>query len=346
MTLPLPKFLMATCQVGAEPALKGEFARRWPAFRPAFARPGFVTFKLPEDHGLAPEAPLEAIFARALCFSLGTVEGETTEALVEGLWRLAEPWGCGGLHVWRRDPKAPGESGFEPGIDEEDVRIAKAIRAARPDLDLPTWLSPGTRVLDCVIVEPDQWRLGFHTAGPPATCWPGGFCGARLPPHAVSRAWLKMEEALRWSQLPLEPGQRVAELGSAPGGAAQALLDRGLLVTGIDPAEMDPAALAHPNFTHIRKRGADVRRREFRKIRWLTADMNVAPRYTLDTVEAIVTHPETRVRGLLLTLKLLDWALAEQIPEYLFRIRTWGYKQISARQLAHNRQEITVAARR
>jgi 23S rRNA (cytidine2498-2'-O)-methyltransferase len=74
--------------------------------------------------------------------------------------------------------------------------------------------------------------------------------------------------------------------------------------------------------------------------------MNVAPRYTLDTVEAIVTHREVNIRGLLLTLKLLDWDLAERIPEYLERIRSWGYAQVRARQLAHNRQEICVTALR
>ena len=113
----------------------------------------------------------------------------------------------------------------------------------------------------------------------------GGIIPLELPPHAVSRAWLKMEEALRWSQLPMEPGSRCVEIGSSPGGASQALLDRGLIVIGVDPAEMDPAVAAHPNFTHLRKRASEVRRKEFRKVRWLTADMNVAPNYTLDAVE-------------------------------------------------------------
>ena len=49
---------------------------------------------------------------------------------------------------------------------------------------------------------------------------------------------------------------------------------------------------------------------ELRKVRWLTADMNVAPTYTLDTVEAIVTHREVHIEGLLLTLKLMDGTLA------------------------------------
>ena len=135
-----------------------------------------------------------------------------------------------------------------------------------------------------------------------------------LPADAVSRAWLKMEEALGWSQLPLTPGARVAEIGSAPGGASQALLARGYHVTGIDPAEMPPTVLAHPHFTHIRRRSTQVRRREFRKIRWLMADMNVAPNYTLDAVEAIVTHAEVSIRGMLLTLKLIEWEMAAQAP--------------------------------
>jgi 23S rRNA (cytidine2498-2'-O)-methyltransferase len=121
-------------------------------------------------------------------------------------------------------------------------------------------------------------------------------------------------------------------------------LARGYNVIGIDPAEMDPAVLAHPNFTHIRRRAVQVRRRDLRKVRWLMADMNVAPGYTLDVVESIVTHPEVNVRGMLLTLKLFEWKLAGELPAWLDRIRSWGYNVVRARQLQHNRQEVCVAA--
>jgi len=46
---------------------------------------------------------------------------------------------------------------------------------------------------------------------------------------------------------------------------------------------------------------------------------------------------------MLLTLKLPDWQLAERIPEYLDRIRSWDYRYVRARQLAFNRHEICVA---
>ena len=49
---------------------------------------------------------------------------------------------------------------------------------------------------------------------------------------------------------------------------------------------------------------------------------------------------------MLLTLKLSDWKLAGQISEYIDRIRGWGYKYVHARQLAHNRHEICIAAMR
>jgi hypothetical protein len=32
------------------------------------------------------------------------------------------------------------------------------------------------------------------------------------------------------------------------------------------------------------------------------------------------------------------------VPAYLERVRSWGFNQVSARQLQHNRQEICVAA--
>ena len=79
--------------------------------------------------------------------------------------------------------------------------------------------------------------------------------------------------------------------------------------------------------------------------RWLAADMNVAPDYTLDAVEAIVTHPDVHVEGMLLTLKLLDWGLAERVARLSGAIDSWGYPQVAARQLQHGRQEICVVGR-
>lgn len=346
-----PTFLMITCQVGAEPAVKRELARRWPEFRFAYSRPGFLTFKLPTGHGLADDFDLASVFARAYAFSLGKTGGETAEERAQGVWRLAEGREINALHVWQRDTAAPGVRRFEPGITPEAIEAEKLIRAAAPaetvaGIRAAPPAEAADAVLDCVLVGPQEWWVGWHRTRSLVSRWPGGMFDLQLPKDAVSRAWLKMEESLRWSELPVKKGDRAVEIGCAPGGSCQALLGRGLRVVGIDPAEVDPVVLAHPRFTHLRKRGHEVPRREFRDTRWLFADMNVAPGYTLDTVEAIVTHRLVHVQGLVLTLKLLEWDLAAELPEYLARIRSWGYPQVRARQLQHNRQEICVAATR
>ena len=347
-----PHFLFVTCQVGAEKAVKGEAARQQPPLRFAFSRPGFLTFKLPVDEDAASRLNFEATFARAWGFSLGQASGEDQTGLARSVWEVLGNRSVRRVHVWARDAAAPGQHSFEPSITPEALAAREAILQACPtprmlaaDAALPDVpAKPGETVLDCVLVGTHEWWVGYHRAGAVPTRWPGGMMPLTLPARAVSRAWLKMEEALRWSELPIPRGARCAEIGSAPGGASQALLARGLEVIGIDPAEMAPIVLGHPKFTHIRRKVAEVRRRDFRKVRWLTVDMNVAPQYTLDAVEAIVVHPELNIRGMLLTLKLFDWEMADGVPAYLQRIQGWGFNQVRARQLQYNRREICVSA--
>jgi 23S rRNA (cytidine2498-2'-O)-methyltransferase len=344
------KFLFTICQAGAEAALKAEIARQWPAFRFAFSRPGFVTFKLPDGFRLAIDFDLQSTFARTYGFSLGKVSGSNAQELAQQAWKLAEQQRPHHVHAWQRDSTMPGENGFEPGTTPLANEIGQLFVDARPSyLDAPLPInqiaSPGQIVLDCALVQPNEWWIGFHQATVVPQRWPGGVPLVPRKPSAVSRAYLKMMEALQWSQMPVRRGDKCVEIGSAPGGSAAALLELGLTVLGVDPAEMDEEIASHPNFIHLRKRAADMKRREFRDVKWLFADPNIAPQEMLDNVEEIVTHREVHVRGLLLTVKLSDWEIAERIPEFLERIRSWGYSEVTSRQLAFNRQEVCVAAR-
>ena len=177
---------------------------------------------------------------------------------------------------------------------EQAVRVAapEVVRCACARCRSERQASPrNSRVLDVVLVEPNEWWFGYHRAASPPARWPGGMIPVVMPDHAVSRAYAKMQEALAWSGLPIEAGDECVEIGCAPGGASQALLDRGLFVTGIDPADVDEAVVASPRFRHLRKRGQEVRRHEFQGVRWLAADMNIAPQDALAEVESIVTHP-------------------------------------------------------
>ncbi len=277
-------------------------------------------------------------------------ESEDAEEDVSGALHGGKPWVVHyhRIHAWERDIDEPGHHGFEPGVTPLAEEVGQLIRAEMGEQAPPVnrLAKPGQRVLDVVLVEPNEWWIGYHRAAAAPSRWPGGVYPVDLPEEVVSRAYLKMAEALAWSRLPIEREDCCVELGSSPGGSCQALLDRGCEVVGVDPAEMAPELLEHENFIHVRARSQDIKRREFAGIQWLMADLNVAPNYTLDTVESIVTHHATNFRGLILTLKLSEWELAAHIPEYLERVRGWGFEYVRARQLSYNRQEICVAAMR
>jgi 23S rRNA (cytidine2498-2'-O)-methyltransferase len=345
------RFLFAASQAGAERALKNEVARGHPELRFAFSRPGFVTFRLPESAG---DFELRSVFARTWGFSLGKVAGADDVELARKAWRLVTEQlpneAVRHVHVWQRDKPLPGDESFDGDAEELARSVGARFVEQRP---IPGPLpavnaaaSVGELVLDCVLVEPLEWWLGWHRAASPETRWPGGVPPIELPPRLISRAYLKIVEALEWSELPVEAGDRCVEIGSSPGGSCLALLERGLLVTGIDPAEMDPEVLARPNFTHVRARAKDVKRSMFRDCRWLVMDANVAPNYTLDTLDGVLARAGARPEGLVLTLKLTDAALAEKLPTIAERLRGYGYGRVRMRQLAFNRREICVVVDR
>ncbi len=243
----------------------------------------------------------------------------------------------------------------EANSAEPPTELPVALEAQPPATSKPAPRTPplvnqpcelGDRVLDIVLVEVDQWLIGHHTARLRHECWPGGAYPVGQPSEMISRAYLKMAEAVAWSGLPLQAGDEVVELGSAPGGACQRLLDLGLKVTGVDPAEMDPLLVKHERFAHWRSKTSGVRRKLFSKFRWLACDANVAPTYTLEMVEDIVQYPTSRFEGLLLTLKLSSYDLAEHMPSFVARIKSWGFERVVVRQLASNRRECLVVAQR
>jgi 23S rRNA (cytidine2498-2'-O)-methyltransferase len=328
----------------------------------AFSRPGFITFKLPVEQAVDSRKLAERhwTFAHTHGISLGKLTGTQLGTLAEEVWKLPivrslateDQWAD--VHVWE-----PGSLDNADGDVDSDAplchEIEAVVRAAAPRAFSKLRREPKGRlrptarnalVLDIVVMEPGQWWVGCHRAVSWPARWPGGVMPVRLPAHAVSRAYAKMEEAIQWSGLPLAAGDECVEIGCSPGGASQALLDRGLFVTGIDPAEVDPAVLEHARFRHLKKRGKDVRRHEFLGVRWLAADMNIAPEQALDDIEPIVTHPGVTLRGMIITLKLAEWSLADRLPEFVKRVRSWGFRDVRVRQLVTGGQEVCLAALR
>jgi 23S rRNA (cytidine2498-2'-O)-methyltransferase len=347
-----PSFLFTCCQPGAEGVLKRELAREYPQWRFAFSRRGFLTFKWTADEPPSPSWQLRSVFARTSGWSLGSAAGTDDAARIAAACSLASGRIYNHLHVWQREPRDVRET-LPDYVTDRATQVAAALHGPlvriggfEPSIPINQPAVRGELVLDCVLLEPDQWWIGWHRVRDFGQRWVAGVPRIEVPEQVVSRAYVKLREALLWSRLPLRSGDACVEIGSAPGGACQALLDLGLRVTGVDPSLMDSRVIAHPAFTHWRKRGADVPRREYARFRWLFADSNVAPKHTLDTVESIVTHSSNQIRGILLTLKLMDWKLADAIGEYARRVRSWGFDRVHCRQLACHHQEVCLAALR
>ena len=350
--MPASPFAMLCCQRGAEAALKDEVGRQ--GWRLAFSRPGFVTLR----HDGQPSALPTGVFCRTAAWSLGKAQGtdsaELLTAMVRSLQDVQPPTAFDQLHVWPRDRAVVGQFDFEPGPDPLCDAVAEEIHQRLHSEGAVTAAAPnqtavaGQRVWDVVLVEPSQWWFGWHAAGGGndrlSSRWPGGV--QPLPQHedVVSRAYFKAAEALAWSGFDLRPGQVAVEIGSSPGGACQRMLELGLTVVGIDPAEMDPRVANHPRFTHIRARGGDLKRRDYAGARWLLIDANVRPEKTLLTVEQVVTHRSVAIDGLIMTLKLGDYQRAAEIADWVQRVRSWRYRDVRVRQLATNRCEVCLVA--
>ena len=132
------------------------------------------------------------------------------------------------------------------------------------------------------------------------------------PPAAPSRAYLKLEEALSWAGLSvdLRPGDAALEVGSAPGGAAYALLERGLTVFGVDPEprgrEHAPVVKDHPRFTAFKARlgQAGLRERLPKQVDWLLCDANISPDEAVPHLADLCEQFSEKLKGILYTCKL------------------------------------------
>lgn len=377
------RFIFVICQLGAESATKKELLGNHPELKFAFSRPGFLTFKLDQPAHWPEKFSLKSTLARTCGWSLGNTKGEQADKLINEVITHFQPAakvatdkviseskttsstavsplfkvGTVGssssvemrhLHVWERDQTVPGNKGFEPGIsvlaDEIGMQIKERLAGTGNLIRLNQIARPDDAVFDVVLVEPNEWWIGYHYATSPALRWPGGVPKLETEIEPISRAYYKAAEALAWSGIEIQPGEWCAEIGSAPGGTCQLLLEKGANVIGIDPAEMDESLLKLKNFVHIRKRGNEVRKKDLADVKWLFADLNLVPNYTLDTITEIVSHEKVNVKGLVLTMKLSDWKLLDKLREIRERVANLGFGVVKTRQLAFNRQEFCLVA--
>ena len=338
---PDASFLFVACNPRSQKLCKQEIEQNYPQFAPSFSRPGFLTYKITTPQPIRFD--LSLTFARTFGWSLNAASVKTTDQLVQAIIEQANQAECPHVHVWSRD-------WIDHTLEEESdskkaiTNLLNQLTRQKTNIKWNEVVKADQKVLDVIWTDPDRWWFGWHIAGAIPQRWPGGVPPFSPPKAMISRAYLKTREALLWSGIPIQKGTTCAEIGSAPGGSCQRLLELGANVIAIDPADLAPEIAQHVNVKHLKMRGRDVPHRQLSDVAWLLVDSNVTPIHTLDTVEELASGQHTHFRGMLLTLKFTDPKLAEQIGSYIQRIKSWGFRFVKTRQLAYGRQEVCVMA--
>ena len=182
--------------------------------------------------------------------------------------------------------------------------------------------------------------------------WPQGIPRLKFPREAPSRSTLKLEEALlvllddsereRW----LKPGMNAVDLGAAPGGWTWQLARRSVRVTAVDNGPMDAALMQSGLVAHVREDG--FRFRPKKPVDWMVCDMVEQPRRIAELVarwfaDGWCRHSifnlklpmKKRYAETMLCLDLIEGKLAG----------AGRAVELRAKQLYHDREEITVFCR-
>lgn len=194
-----------------------------------------------------------------------------------------------------------------------------------------------------VVFAPEQGYLGLSRVADNLSDWAGGARRFKREEGQVSRAEFKLLEALEVFGLSLPVGGKALDLGAAPGGWTRTLRKHGMSVVTVDPADLDSRIASDPTVRHVRRTAQSYLPTTTEQFDVILNDMRKDARASAQIMGSAV---ENLKRGgwALLTLKLPKREMTK-VVEVAFEVLRERYEVIGARQLFHNRNEITVALR-
>lgn len=320
---PSPNRYLWTCRAGFEGHLFEELA--WLGAHPKMIGPALVESDARKN--------LRPAFGRAGFKVLWAGRQlPTAEACAE---RLAAAAGRARVHVQGWAVDEPSSLPRSSAVEAMAEQIASALRERATQ-------KPEGVLGQLVVAGPALWILGLVPRDEAASVAAGGRQRMRRGADAPSRASMKLEEAL--TELGLEPsrGEECVDLGAAPGGWTRRLIERGAKVIAVDPANLAPELASHPKVRHVKQSAFAFEPDE--PVDWLFCDMAWRP---LEVAQLLAKWAR---RGWALHLVAnIKLPMKDKNP-ILLRVRRTleegGWKNLTVRQLYHDRDEVTVTARR
>jgi 23S rRNA (cytidine2498-2'-O)-methyltransferase len=178
--------------------------------------------------------------------------------------------------------------------------------------------------------------------------WSLGIPRLRMHPDAPSRSALKLEEALlvlldddERARL-LRDNMQAADLGAAPGGWSWVLMRHGMKVTAVDNGPLRQALLDSGRVDHLRVDGFSWQPRQ--ALDWMVCDMVEQPRRVAERMATWLREGWCRHAIFNLKLPMKKRWDETRLCLDLFAAQAQRPLLIRARQLYHDREEITVFA--
>ncbi|HEU5380427.1 MAG TPA: SAM-dependent methyltransferase [Ktedonobacteraceae bacterium] len=209
------------------------------------------------------------------------------------------------------------------------------------------------QIVVSLLCTQDRAYMGVSLARDNLSAWPGGMRHFAQTAEQISRAEFKLLEALEVFGVSLPEHGRALDLGAAPGGWTRLLLEAGLKVVAVDPAKLDPRLFRRPGLIHFRgyaERYLEIEEPGKRPQLFdvILNDMRMDAR---DAARLLIEmRGKLRSDGFILSTLKLPHATASIDPLKNLReaisLLSRYFDIVQARQLFHNRQEVTVIVAR
>lgn len=300
---------------------------------------GYVTVTLNDQHLCYHEL----IFARQLIRLHQTIadlpEHDRITPILDAVKGLSETFGT----LWIEVPDTNDGKLLATFIRRFQPLLEAALRKQGLLLDNPHM--PRLHVF-----FPDKAHVLIGSSDPNnSSSAPMGIVRQQMPPDAPSRSTLKLSEAFEVligqseQKRLLRSGMHAVDLGAAPGGWTWQMVKRGIHVTAVDNGPMKGVLAKHPMVQHLKQDGLKYIPR--RKVDWLICDMVEQPSKVAKLVAAWFTQGWCRhaIFNLKLPMKQRVDALDGAMGGIRAGMEAEGINfRLSAKQLYHDREEVTV----
>lgn len=335
-------YLFVLTNTGSEKALKIEVTEQALLWRCSYQRKGFVTFIAPSQTLFSLDATATPLaLARRIALSMGKFQSEKdAEEYIKELFLQEDGDNNTPIIHYAR-----WHNGAIRNRENTAEHNANAIHT-------------GSLVATLLQLQENEFWVGVHKHAPLMSQYPAGDSSVQLVAEAPSRAWLKLEEAVRFFNLTFTPEDIAVELGCAPGGITYALLNRHVSVIGIDPASMaetlnpwkvDSRTEIDPQktwFYHCKKPAALVGKRDLEKgITHFISDMNQSPEVALIECCRLCTMCPT-IHTALITLKCINLTDITRKEAWFNTLKSKGFRTIKLQQLSVHHTEFLLFAQK